>query len=78
MSGFANGKRPCDFCGDPFAPLGFAPPGGARRLKPGTRALNTCLSDGCQDKARARVAEVRDVFSAAVKSKPAVGQGSLF
>lgn len=76
--GCANGRRPCDFCAEKFAPLGFAPPGGARRLKPGTRPLTICLDPECIAKARARVAEVRDVFSKPKPKQEAAPQGDLF
>jgi hypothetical protein len=77
MAGFSNGKRPCDYCGDPHAPFGFAPPGGVRRLKPGTRAINTCGASECQARARSRVAEVVNAFARPPAPRVEVAQASL-
>lgn len=43
---------PCDFCGAPVAPFGFAP---APRLGiPVRRPIKTCGAEGCKAQARAR------------------------
>lgn len=45
--------RPCDFCGGPSAPLGFAPP--PRLGIPIRRPLKSCGAVECNSQARARV-----------------------
>mgnify|MGYP000182765091 CR=1 FL=1 len=45
---------PCDFCSDPVAPFGFAPP--PRLGIPVRRPLKTCGCKACNERAEARVA----------------------
>ncbi len=58
MAGLTGAARqavlPCDFCGDPVAPFGFAPP--PRLGIPVRRPIKTCGCTACNDQAEARVA----------------------
>lgn len=49
--------RPCDICGHPIAPFGYAPHGGRKALRPGQRPLVACADPACRAKAEARKAQ---------------------
>lgn len=80
---------PCDICGEPIAPFGYAPPG-PRSLKPGQRALRSCGNPDCRAAARARRSASLDPFQRAREAAAPVAtlapaqplgkrdQGSLF
>jgi hypothetical protein len=49
--------HPCDFCGDPVAPFGYAPPPRLVRVR---RPIWTCAKEACKAQAEARRKAVMD------------------
>lgn len=70
--------RPCDFCGNPVAPRGYAPPAPIKVRRP----IYTCTDPACMARGEARRQAAIDRASgfASIEAapRPDRAQGSLF